>query len=388
MSSLSLGAGLAIAGGTAAAGGVASGVLGYEGAQGQASAANNAAELNYNLGEQSLGFQEQEYNTAQRNAAPWIQTGGTAELEMAQLLGLPAPSNGATPYAPFGPTQVNAPGTSSSTGQGYPSIPPPGSNYGNYAGPGGNTLKMSSLTQPLQNGGTSGVPGTGGYVSGGGPQIYNPSAGKGGPVTRGSPGIQGTAPANPNASNLQPFAPWTTPFNAPTAAQAAATPGEQFITQQGEQAINNAASAAGTSGDTNTARALVNYAENEGSTYYQQAYNNALQDYQQSYNIYQNNQANQWNRLASLAGMGQTQVNNLNSVGQNAAGNVGNILMGTGAQIGQNIQNAAAANASGYNAIGNSVNGGLGNLGSTLSLASLLGNNQNNYYAGLDASAG
>jgi hypothetical protein len=384
----------------------------------QAQAADESAQLQYELGEQSLGFQEGVYNQEQQNAQPWLQTGGSAELEMAQLLGLPSASNGATPAAPFSGTSP----TFSSSG-GTTQLP----SYQNAVN--GSTLNMSSLTNggnnPLQQNPPTTIPGvndravTGGVQDarnmpgsgGGGPILSSPGGsgngnGAGGPVfkTTGTgpllgpspnggvqpnqplPGQTGQsgqagAPGTPGSTTgqLQPFAPWTTPFTAPTAAQAAATPGEQFMLQQGEQAINNNASASGTIGNTGTDRALMNYGENLASTDYQQVYNNALQQYQQSYNVYQNNQANQWNRLASLAGMGQVSAGQLNSAGQSASGNVANILGTTGAQVGQNINNAAAANASGYIGQANSYGGALSNLsnlGSTLSLASLL-NNQN-----------
>lgn len=385
MSGITTGTALAIGLGASAAGGIASGVLGYEGAQGQASAANNAAQLQYQLGEQGLGFQEGVYQQQLANEQPWLQTGGSAELEMAQLLGLPYASNGAIPAAPFSGTSTTIPGASFSPGPsfstGMPSYTPNGSPYGTaYAGGGGapGGVQMSNPGGVPAREGQQFIPLGAGDIPNGG--------GSGGVPARTSPVPNAPRP-NPNAGNLQPFAPWTTPFSAPTAAQAAATPGEQFITQQGEQALQNQFSASGELLDPNEQRAMAQYAENNASTYYQQAYNNALQQYQQSYNIYQNNQANQWNRLASLAGMGQTSVAQLNSAGNSAAGNVGNILLGTGAQVGQNIQNAAAANASGYNAIGNAFGGGLNNLGSTLMMGNLLNNSNNSYLASLDANA-
>ena len=71
-----------------------------------------------------------------------------------------------------------------------------------------------------------------------------------------------------------------------------------------------------------------------------------------------------------MSGMGQTAAGLLSSAGQGAASNVSNILLGSSAQQGQSIQNAAAARASGYydsaNAWNNALQGGVGNLSELL----------------------
>ena len=73
-----------------------------------------------------------------------------------------------------------------------------------------------------------------------------------------------------------------------------------------------------------------------------------------------------------MSGMGQTAAGQLSSAGQQAAGNVSNILLGSAAQQGQSIQNAAAARASGYydsaNAWNNALQGGVGSLSQLLML--------------------
>jgi hypothetical protein len=163
--------------------------------------------------------------------------------------------------------------------------------------------------------------------------------------------------------------PWTGTFNAPTAAQAAATPGYQFTLQQGQNAIQNSAAAQGNLLSGGTEAALDQYSQGLASTNYQQAFNNALTQYGTSYNTFENNQANQFNRLASVAGLGQTTATQLGSQGQQAANNTSNIDLTAGAQQGQDAVNAASAMASGYNAIGNSAN----NIGQYAQLASLSG---------------
>jgi hypothetical protein len=156
---------------------------------------------------------------------------------------------------------------------------------------------------------------------------------------------------------------WTGQFAAPTAAQAQATPGYQFTLQQGQNAIQNSAAAQGNLLSGGTEAALDQYGQGLASNTYQQSFNNALTQYQQSYNQFQQGQANQFNRLASVAGLGQTSAGQLGQEGQAAASNSGNIDLTTGAQQGQDIQNAAYYNASGYANAANSLGTGIQALG-------------------------
>jgi len=163
--------------------------------------------------------------------------------------------------------------------------------------------------------------------------------------------------------------PWTQQFTAPTAEQAAAYPGYQFGLTQGEGALQNSAAAKGSLESGNTQEALNNYAQNYAQNDYTNVYNQALQQYQQNYGIFENNQSNTYNRLAGLAGTGQTAATSLGQEGQQAAQTVGNIDLTTGAQQGQDYQNAAAAEASGYIGSANAWSGALG--GSTNNLTQL-----------------
>jgi len=152
--------------------------------------------------------------------------------------------------------------------------------------------------------------------------------------------------------------PWTQQFQAPTATQAAAQPGYQFALQQGTNALQNSAASSGNLLSGNEAAAQQQYGQQLGQEDYQQVYNNALTQYQQSYNQFQQNQSNTYNRLAGVAGTGQVAAGQLSSAGQAAANNVGNISLTTGAQQGQDIQNAGAATASGYASLANLLGGG------------------------------
>ena len=126
-------------------------------------------------------------------------------------------------------------------------------------------------------------------------------------------------------------------FQAPTAAQAAATPGEQFQMQQGTQAIDENAAANGTLMSGNTGVALQQYGQGLGSTAYQQTYNDALNTYQA------NLQGLQGATNTGLSSTGQ-----LAGANQASAQNTGNIDLTSAQQQAQQINNAAAARASGY----------------------------------------
>jgi hypothetical protein len=168
--------------------------------------------------------------------------------------------------------------------------------------------------------------------------------------------------------------PWTEQFQAPTLEQAQNEPGYKFAEQQGEEALQNSAGARGSLLSGNTLEALNQYAQNSATTNYSNVYNRALQQYQQRYGIFENNQTNTFNRLAALSGIGQTAATTLGSEGQAAAGNVSNTYLTSGAQIGQDIQNAAAARASGYVGGANAWSSGLS--GMTNNLANLYMMNQ------------
>ncbi|HUD64660.1 MAG TPA: hypothetical protein VMQ17_08785 [Candidatus Sulfotelmatobacter sp.] len=333
----------------------------------QADAAKTAAQLQFESQQQALQFEEQQWQQAQTNAAPWLQTGGSAELALGQLLGLPGPSSGMTPGSPF---PASVPGAA-------PTAPNP-----NPAQPTGSQFSMMGLTAhpgvtpPGMSSGTPVSAGSFGMPASG----VTPGASTGRPVT---PGMTGTAAAptgaaNPLGGNLQPFAPWTTPFVAPTNVTEQNDPGYQFRMSQGLGALENSAAARGGLLSGNTAEAEQQFAQGLASNEYGNVYNRALGQYQQNYNIYQQNQANQWNRLASLAGLGQTTAGQLNSAGLQAGSSIGNILLGGSQAIGQNLNNAAAATASGYiggaNAYGGALGGIGGNVGNLLLMQQLLGN--------------
>lgn len=344
-------------------------------ASAQAGAANNAAQLQYLSGQNALDFQKQVWQTQQSNQAPWLQAGGNAVSTLDQLMGLnpvsPGTGGSATvPNMPQNPRGANQ--LAANTPGGVP----------------GGTPSGTPTPPPLQN-----IPGASPYARGIGllggsnPELSAPISLNGaqphgtamlpGSASSALPNAKpGTAPGMSNGQ-LVPFAPWNQKFTAPTAADARATPGYQFLQDQGTQAVQNSAAARGDLLSGNTLTDLTKFGQGLADTTYDQTYNRALQQYQQNYNIYENNQNNQWNRLASLSGMGQTAVGQLNSAGSGAASNVGNILMGTSNNMGRDIMAAGGATATGYANQGNAWGGAVSSLSNLVPFLSMMnGGNQ------------
>jgi hypothetical protein len=171
------------------------------------------------------------------------------------------------------------------------------------------------------------------------------------------------------------------PFTPPTLAEAEKYPGYQFGLDQSEEAMQNSAAAKGNLLSGNTQEALSKFAQNYAQNDYTNVYN-------QAFNTFETNQTNTYNRLAALAGIGQQANSQLGTLGQSAAGNVANISLTSGAQQGQDIQNAAAATASGYvggaNAWAGALGGGTNNLSNLLLLNKLGGFGGGGVTGGID----
>ena len=126
-------------------------------------------------------------------------------------------------------------------------------------------------------------------------------------------------------------------FTAPTLQDAQNTPGFQFRMQQGTNAINQNAAANGTLFSGNTGTALEQYGQNLANTAYQQDYNNALSTYNANYQS-----------LLGGTDVGLNSTAQLANAGQAAAQNMTGIDLGGANLQAQQINNAAAARASGY----------------------------------------
>ena len=422
--------GLASAAGSLGGAAIEGGAAG-KAASAQAQAAQISAQEQLQAEQNALAFQQQQLGLTTANEEPSIQAGQAATQALESSMGLtPAPlspvaastisnanaiaANGGKPIAaPTGPYNGLVPG-SSFPGT-TPSAPPPGYGQnsavpaqavippaGASATPTPNVSTVGAQGRPINSlvSATSGTPnpvGPDGVVKGNLAQLgtagqnqlasaQNPTQVAGGVGAAGTVG--NPAPANPlatpgtlaadplntqgnlNATSLNEQ--WATPFTAPTATQAAATPGEQFELATGNNAIQNSAAAQGNLLSGGTLKGLDAYSQGLASTYYQQAYNNAMGQYQQNYNIFNNNQATQGNRLSAIAGSGQTAAANLGSAGANAANSVANTYQSGANAITQAQQNAANATASGYVGAANAAAGGISGAANSLSSLSLL----------------
>ena len=128
-----------------------------------------------------------------------------------------------------------------------------------------------------------------------------------------------------------------TGFQAPTLAQAEQMPGYQFSLQQGTDALEKGAAARGNLLSGSEGTALQQFGAGNAQQYYQQAYNNALQNYTTNYQS-----------LLGGTNVGQQAVGEMGQLGQAGAQNLANIDLTGGQQQALQLNNAAAARASGY----------------------------------------
>lgn len=167
---------------------------------------------------------------------------------------------------------------------------------------------------------------------------------------------------------MKPGGALTQKFQAPTGADMQNQPGYQFRLREGQQALERSAAARGGLLSGGTAKALTQYGQDYASGEYGNVYNRA-------FNAFQTDQSNQYNRLAGLAGTGQTAATTLGAQGQNSASNVGSLLIGSGNQQADAINNSAAARASGYinsaNAINSGISSGIGGVTNSYLLSRL-----------------
>lgn len=124
--------------------------------------------------------------------------------------------------------------------------------------------------------------------------------------------------------------PWTQQFTAPTADQAAATPGYQAQLKAGEDALQNSAAARGGLLSGRTLADMNTYAQGTASENYQNVFNNALTQYQSAYNTFQNNQQNTYNRLFGVSGQGLNAANSAASINMGAGQDVASLQAAQG----------------------------------------------------------
>lgn len=419
---ITAGVGALIGGIGSLAGGAVGAIGASDAASTQANAANNAAALQAQEANNSLNFSKLQYGNSLNLLAPYYNTGVSANSRLAYLMGL-NPNQGLPP----GVVNPNAPQAATSAGP-LAGISTPNTGSGGvqtgslpmnrpFQNPSedanNNTGSLANLNalsnQNTAQGGTAGI--QPGVIKQPGLQTdpTNPTGITGGPINVGQFQAPGTVTGQPGQVPIQggntinqggsaqvpmvngsgtatPGAPgttapggfgslaqgWDQTFSSPTTVNEQNDPGYMFRLQQGQTALENSAAARGNLLTGGTAKAETDFAQNDASNEYQNVYNRSLQNYNTNYNTFTNDQTNTFNRLSALSGTGQVSANNLSSAGLATANNIAGINANAGQQIGQNINNAGAANASGYIGGANAINGGITGLSSSLNNLALL----------------
>jgi hypothetical protein len=149
-------------------------------------------------------------------------------------------------------------------------------------------------------------------------------------------------------------------FAAPSADQAAQTPGYQFTLQQGLKAIQNSSAARGLGTSGAALKGAGTYATGLADSTYNDVYQRALNTFNTNYKSASDNV----NRLTGIVGSGQ-----------NAAGGLGALGAQTTANIGNTITSGANAQAAGTIGSANALSGALGSIGNNAMLYGLTQNN-------------
>lgn len=397
---------IGIAGAAGLAGAGISAFASNSAANTQADAANNAANLSRQNSIDALNFQKQQYGNSLQMLNPYLQTGYGALSQLRNFMGINAPGANQGFSLPTSNTNQGNGFDPNNLGPAFDNNP-----FVNRLRGGGNTggmqlMQANGTVQPSSGGGSAIMPnGTAGQNFSGGPQSFGSP---GGPQASGTPG--GVIQANGSGSAVVPFGsgvgtvpgtgggttgggtdvssfgagmtPFGSTFQAPTNVTEQNDPGYQFRLQQGLQAVQNSAAARGGLLGGNAAKAMNDYAQGSASQEYGNVYNRAMSTFDSNYNQYNQDQNTVFNRLAAMSGMGQTSAAQLGADGLTAGNGVANTLLTSSGQIGQQLNNAGAATASGYAGVGNALSGGVSGLGNLALLNSILGKGGGNGFPG------
>jgi hypothetical protein len=140
-------------------------------------------------------------------------------------------------------------------------------------------------------------------------------------------------------------------FSAPTADQAAATPGYQFTLGQGLKSVQNGAAARGLGASGAAMKGAASYATGLADSTYNDVYNRALTTFNTNYG----SAANNANRLSGLVGNGQNAAATNGSLGAAAAGNIGNSLTSGANAAASGLIGSANALSNGISGVSNSA---------------------------------
>jgi hypothetical protein len=156
----------------------------------------------------------------------------------------------------------------------------------------------------------------------------------------------------------------TTAFTAPTAAEAAATPGYQFTLDNGLKAQQNSASARGLGSSGAALKGASAYATGLADSTYGDTYNRALQTFSTNYG----QASDAVNRLLGLVTVGQNSAAQTGALGTQSANSVAGTLTSGAAS-------SAAGTVGSANAINSGISSALGSGQNALLLSALTKNN-------------
>lgn len=383
---------MSVTGSIMAAGALGGGIIGAVGsnaaANKQANAANQAANLDFQASQNALNFQKSQYNNSLQLLQPYYNTGVGALDLLRTGLGIPgqAPNNFQFPgSAPTNTSQIPnrlqmlqdlRNGDFTGAGPGGIRGPMPMQADGGFVGRINGVSPVNGGTFAFNPGGGPNVAGEGATPGG----AMDPNAPNGGFSTQ--PAMVPTQGASSGGANAQgqPNVGFGSllesypggPFVAPDSVTEQNDPGYKFRLMTGLDQMTNSAAARGGLLSGGTEKAMEDWAQNDASGEYQNVYGRAHDTYNTNFNAFNLNRDAAFNKLAAIAGLGQTSTGQLVNAGENFANSASTNLLGTAGAIGQQLNNAGAARASGITGVTNSITGGVNNL----ALLSMLLNQQ------------
>lgn len=293
-----------------------------------------AAQASNEASAAAIAEQRRQFDLSRGDQLPWLQTGGAALGQLAQLYGL----NQNAGFAPQNPVQPGAGGQTGGNGQGYGGDPSPAQGGGTGRPGSGNGRAVQMLVNSGPQGTLPRYPGQTGATGQTGPGVQ-PQVGGGVPTTTTQPGTGGY---NPMTGAAPPTGASGAPGQYNTFWQ---SPDYQVAQNEAQRALTARNAALGIQDSGAAQRSALQAGANIAS---------------QSYNNYAN-------RLSALAGVGQTAASNLGNLGANFAGAVGNIGMNNAqnqasSYIAQGNQNAQTAGSIGglLGSVAGNVFGGVG----------------------------
>lgn len=334
----------------AAIGGIVGGIGSIVGGAMSSGAASDAAQTQADAARNAADIQNRQWQQTQNNLRPYLNLGSSAINPLLQAMGYRVNPNAAPAQTRDQIYQSLLPQYTHTSQGGIPSGGIPG--FATWGGAdNGYSYNLDALNQYLTNGG--GTPQSTVDYNGLNSAVDDA-------MQRQNSNSMGNWEIDPNNILNQSF-------KAPTAEEAAQTPGYQFTLDNGLRAVQNSASARGLGTSGAAMRGAADYASGLANSTYNDVYSRALNTFNTNYG----SAANRVNRLWNLVGSGQNAAATNGSLGAQTANSIGDTLM-SGA-------NAAAAGRVGS---ANALAGGLNGLGQNALLYGMMQNNAGSGSAG------